>query len=182
MEKRPACSANIPRPSRSAFTAAASWRANKRYSRIPAISGSGFPGASARRNQPSSFDAAIAGNPLAAIGDKFSLPTSSSDLGEWGERLIDTKVEGVIHACNPGEPVSWQGMAEFIVREMAKRGVIPECPPVTAQTLEETSAFRAPRPRFSCMDTAKLATLLGKPLRPWKDALAEHIALRCAAR
>lgn len=128
------------------------------------------------------FDAALAGKPLAAIGDKFSLPTSTTDLAEWVERLIDTKVEGVIHACNPGEPVSWQGMAEFIVREMAKRGVIPECPQVTAQTLEETSAFRAPRPRFSCMDTAKLATLIGKPLRPWKDALAEHIALRCAAR
>lgn len=128
------------------------------------------------------FDAALAGKPLAAIGDKFSLPTCTTDLAEWVEGLMDAKTEGIIHACNPGEPVSWQGMAEFIVREMVKRGVIRECPTVTAQTLEEMAAFRAPRPRFTCMDTAKLSTILGRPLRHWRDALAEHIALRCAAR
>jgi dTDP-4-dehydrorhamnose reductase len=128
------------------------------------------------------FDAALAGKPLAAIGDKFSLPTCTTDLAEWVDGLIEAKAAGIIHACNPGEPVSWQGMAEFVVREMEKRGVIRERPPVTAQTLGEMAAFRAPRPRFTCMDTAKLATILGRPLRPWQVALAEHVALRCAAR
>lgn len=128
------------------------------------------------------FDAALAGRPLAAVADKLSLPTCTGDLAQWVERLLDTDAEGLLHACNTGPAVSWHGMAEFVVREMAKRGVLPAVPPVEAQALAGMAAFRAPRPRFTAMDNSRLASLLGTPLRPWPEAMAEHVALRCASR
>lgn len=127
------------------------------------------------------FDSALAGKPLAAVADKLSLPTSTADLSAWVAELLETRAEGLLHACNPGTPVSWHGMAGFVLREMVKRGVLPEVPPVAEQTLAGMAAFRAPRPRFTAMDASRLAATLGHPLRPWPEALAEHVALRCAA-
>jgi dTDP-4-dehydrorhamnose reductase len=126
------------------------------------------------------FDTALAGGPLAAVADKLSLPTCTSDLAQWVAQLLETDAEGLLHACNSGTPVSWHGMAEFVVREMAKRGVLPVTPPVAAQSLASMTSFRAPRPRFTAMDTSRLASLLGSPPRPWMEAMAEHVALRCA--
>lgn len=128
------------------------------------------------------FDDALAGKPLAAVADKFSRPTSASDLAEWVEALLDTDAAGLVHACNPGNPVTWHGMATFVTGEMVKRGVIDRAPEIAEQFLAEMPSFRAPRPRFTAMDTRRLAAILGRPLRPWTEALAEHVALRCAAR
>lgn len=128
------------------------------------------------------FDAALAGKPLAAVADKFSLPTCTTDLAEWVEALLETDAEGVLHACNPGTPVTWHGMAGFIVGEMVKRGLLPRAPEIAERTLADMPSFRAARPRFTAMDTSRLARLLGRPLRPWTEALAEHVALRCASR
>ena len=128
------------------------------------------------------FDAALAGQPLAAVIDKLSLPTSTVDLAEWVEKLLQTDATGLLHACNPGPAVSWHGLAQAVVREMHARGVLDELPDVRPLTLAEMSAFRADRPRFTQLDTRRLATLSGQPLRPWPVALAEHVALRCASR
>ena len=127
------------------------------------------------------FDNALAGKPLAAVADKLSLPTSTIDLSQWVAALLETPAEGLLHACNPGPPVSWHGMAETVVREMVQRGLLTEAPPVAAQSLASMTAFRAPRPRFTAMDSSRLAATLGRPLRPWPEALAEHVALRGAA-
>jgi dTDP-4-dehydrorhamnose reductase len=128
------------------------------------------------------FDSALAGKPLASVADKFSLPTYTTDLAHWISLLLATKAEGILHACNPGEPVSWHSLGNAVVREMTACGVIPECPEITAQTLAEMSAFRAPRPRFTTMDTQRLESILGIPLRPWPEALAEHVRCRCGVR
>jgi dTDP-4-dehydrorhamnose reductase len=126
------------------------------------------------------FDAARAGQPLAAVEDKVSLPTYTTDLAEWTDGLIDHKTSGIIHACNPGNPVSWHGMAEAVVREMTACGVIGACPDVTARKLDEVPDFRAARPRFTAMDTGRLSSLLGTALRPWPEAVANHVRNRCS--
>lgn len=126
------------------------------------------------------FDAARTGQPLAAVEDKVSLPTFTTDLAEWTDRLIDHETSGIIHACNPGNPVSWHGMAEAVVREMTACGVIGECPDVTPQKLDEVPDFRATRPRFTAMDTGRLSSLIGTALRPWPEAVANHVRNRCA--
>jgi dTDP-4-dehydrorhamnose reductase len=126
------------------------------------------------------FDAALAGKPLAAVADKFSLPVSTGDLAEWMERLIEGKATGVIHACNSGDPITWHDMATAVVGEMAKCGRLAEIPPVRKQNLSEMTFFRATRPRFTAMDTGRLAAFLGHPPRPWREALAEHVRRRCS--
>jgi dTDP-4-dehydrorhamnose reductase len=129
------------------------------------------------------FDAALAGHPLAAIADKLSLPTSTPDLSHWVEALLETDARGILHACNSGIPISWHGLAEFVVREMTVRGVLESCPDVAEQILAEMPMFRARRPRFTVMDNHRLSALLGQAaLRPWPEALAEHVALRGASR
>lgn len=127
-------------------------------------------------------DAALAGRPLAAVADKLSLPTFTSDLAGWVEGLLDVEAEGIVHACNPGAPVSWHGLASFVVREMTACGIIDRCPEIAEQTLAEMPAFRALRPRFTAMDTDRLSTLLGQSPRPWPEALAEYVRGRCAGR
>lgn len=126
------------------------------------------------------FDGALARKPLSVVADKFSLPTCTTDLAHWISDLLETDASGVLHACNPGEPVSWHGMAEFVVREMTARGVLQNCPEVEKLLLDEITFFRARRPRYTVMDTTRLSKLIGG-LRPWPEALAEHVRNRCAA-
>jgi dTDP-4-dehydrorhamnose reductase len=124
------------------------------------------------------FDAALAGRPLVAVADKFSLPTCSGDLATWMERLVALKTTGVVHACNSGEPVSWHGMATTVVGEMVACGALTEIPEIQKQALAGIAAFRAVRPRFTAMDTRRLSEILGQPPRHWREALAEHVRYR----
>ena len=126
------------------------------------------------------FDTALAGKPLAAVADKFSLPVSTSDLAEWMEQLIVRKTTGVIHACNSGEPVSWHDMAVAVVEEMAACGILSGVPPVEKQSLSEITFFRAVRPRYTAMATTRLTATLGHAPRPWREALSEHVRSRCS--
>jgi dTDP-4-dehydrorhamnose reductase len=125
------------------------------------------------------FDAGRAQKPLAAIADKLSLPTCSTDLARWVEILLETDAQGILHACNPGPPVSWHGMAECVVREMTHCGLLDACPVVAPLKLDEMPSFRAKRPRFTVMDPSRLSRITGG-LRPWPEALAEHVRARRA--
>ena len=126
------------------------------------------------------IDAALAGKPLAAVADKWALPTFTEDLADWVAALLETDASGLLHACNPGDPVSWHGMALAALREMVSCGALSGCPDVQALTLAELPIFRAERPRHTAMDVTRLESLMGKPLRPWTEALAEHVRDRCA--
>ena len=126
------------------------------------------------------FDNALAGQPLEAIADKYSLPAFTTDLATWMEVLISRKTEGIVHACNSGEPVSWHGMACAVVEEMRAAGVIASLPEITALELENVKAFRAARPRFTAMDTRRLAMELGTAPRHWREAITAYVHDRCA--
>jgi len=128
------------------------------------------------------FDAALAGRPLAAIADKYSLPVFTKDLAQWMERLVDHKTTGILHACNSGQPVSWHDMATAVAEEMVAFGVLAQMPDIQQQALDEMPSFRAVRPRFTAMDTDRLTELLGHPPRPWREALGEYIRHRCSPR
>ncbi len=125
------------------------------------------------------FDKALASQPLAAIADKLSLPVLTTDLAQWTEKLLGSDASGILHACNPGEAVSWHGMARHVVREMTACGVLRSCPEIAELTLAEMTTFRARRPRFTAMDTSRLSRLIGEPLRTWPEALADHVRARC---
>jgi dTDP-4-dehydrorhamnose reductase len=126
------------------------------------------------------FDHALAGQPLAAVADKFSLPVFTQDLSRWVECLIEQKSIGIFHACNSGDPVSWHDLATAVIEEMVARGVISSLPDIRKQTLHEMTSFRAKRPRFTAMSTQRLTKILGHAPRPWREALAEYVACRCS--
>ncbi|MEO5917067.1 MAG: NAD(P)-dependent oxidoreductase [Luteolibacter sp.] len=128
------------------------------------------------------FDDALAGRPIAAVADKFSLPVLTTDLAEWLDCLIDRKTTGIIHACNSGEPVSWHDMAIAVVEEMKSIGLLSAIPSVERQKLSEMASFRAARPRHSSLATHRLTEILGHPPRPWREALAEHVRQRSLLR
>lgn len=127
---------------------------------------------------------ALAGRPLRAVADKFSLPTFTKDLADWMERLLAAGVPaGVFHACNRGDqPVSWHDLAQEVVAFLAERRLIDAATPVEAVLLAEVPAFRAPRPRHTAMSTGRLAGLLGGPPRDWRIALREHLGAHFISR
>lgn len=99
----------------------------------------------------------MAGEPLSAISDKYSLPT---DVEELAPMLVDaaaTNLDGVVQACASGEPVSWYDMAERAVR--AARGIRPDLaePVIRRQELGGIPFFRERRPHHTAMSNARLA-------------------------
>ena len=119
--------------------------------------------------------AALAGRPLAAVADKFSLPAFTTDLAAWVMAVAKSDLTGVVHACNSGEPVSWHGLAAAVVAELHDSGQLATRPVIAAQALAEMVAFRAVRPRYTAMATPRLTKLLGSPPRPWREALADYL-------
>jgi dTDP-4-dehydrorhamnose reductase len=81
--------------------------------------------------------------------------------------LGTTDASGIVHAVNSGT-TSWHGFASEIVRLL---GAEVEVVPVTTEDFPRP----APRPAYSVLDTSLLASLLGRPMPPWQDALARYL-------
>lgn len=121
-------------------------------------------------------DSALCGEPIAGICDKTCMPTYTKDLVAWTGALLESELPNeVIHACNSGEPISWHGMAEFILEYLYEKGVITSQPEVERQYLEEFEFFRAYRPRHTAMATNRLAEIIGSRPRSWQDAMKQHV-------
>jgi len=127
------------------------------------------------------LERALAGQELAAVADKFSRPTFTGDLCEWVGAWLDAGTPaGCFHACNGGPVTSWHGMALEILACLADRGIAT--PPLKALALDEMTAFRAPRPRHTAMETRRLEALLGKAPRDWREAMRDHLESRLISR
>lgn len=123
----------------------------------------------------------IAGERLAAVSDKYSLPTYTPDLCEWVSAWLDGDCPGgVFHACNSGSPVSWHGIAMEISAILAGCGM--QVPYVHALALEEMTEFRAVRPRHTAMATDRLEGLLGRTPRSWREAISDHVRTALISR
>ncbi len=82
---------------------------------------------------------------------------------------MEAGARGVLHLVNPGA-VTWCGLA----REAARlRGLDPDRvrPAATAEV-----GRPAPRPSYSVLDPGRARERYGVALRPWPEALAEHVA------
>jgi len=122
---------------------------------------------------------ALAGKPLAAVADKYSLPTYTGDLADWVEELLSKGFPpGILHACNSGDPVTWHDLARATVDFLHEWGCLPEIPEVRALSISDIPTFRAERPRHTAMSTERLTGLLGWRPRDWRDALKAHLADR----
>jgi len=112
--------------------------------------------------------AARGGRELRVVDDQRGSPTYAPDLARAILDLVESGAEGTLHAVNSGV-ATWHDLAAEAVK---LAGI--DVPVVRVSTSEYPRP--APRPAYSVLSTAKLETTLGRPMRPWREALAECVA------
>ncbi len=102
---------------------------------------------------------AAAGQPLAAVADKYSMPTDAADIARAVLALAASPYRGVIHLCSGGQPMSWWDCAAAALAESARMGCLPAGLLPEKQALDAVPFFREKRPRYTAMDNARLRGL-----------------------
>jgi dTDP-4-dehydrorhamnose reductase len=117
--------------------------------------------------------AACSNGRLRLVTDEVATPTLTTDLAAAIAKLIETREFGTYHLANAAE-CSRMEWAEEVLR-LAGVEV-----PIEATTLAE---FNSPvrKPRRSTLANHRAAAL-GITLRPWQDALREHMRAAAGAR
>lgn len=108
---------------------------------------------------------------ISVVADQYGSPTLANDLAEALLRLAQTEQYGTYHCTNAGV-CSWFELASAAV-DIA--GIPCEKEAITTEEYRRRFPQSARRPMYSALDNAKIAGVLGKPLRPWRDALEEFI-------
>lgn len=120
---------------------------------------------------------ALAGLPLEAVEDKFSLPTSLTTISRAVEAFLAMEESGgVYHLCDSGEPVSWREYAQGTLDAAACLGLDLKTTNVQGIGMASLAAFRDPRPVHTAMDNAKLSALLGGSIPDWRQTLADYLS------
>jgi dTDP-4-dehydrorhamnose reductase len=115
-------------------------------------------------------NAARAGKPLAVVNDQFGSPTYAPDLAQAIVDLLDAGQTGIWHSTNSGE-ITWWDFANGILEEF---GVPREIKPISSADWMKIKPDSAYRPPYTVLDISGIAKLTGKPMRPWREALADY--------
>src|SRR5437762_2740468 len=102
------------------------------------------------------------GGPLRVVNDQWMTPTYTVDAAQAIVRLALGDSTGIVHVTNPG-CCTWHAFAAEAVRLV---GLSVAVEPVPASTY----ASKARRPRNSALHAGRLASLVGAPLRSWREA------------
>lgn len=108
---------------------------------------------------------------ISVVADQFGSPTFANDLAEVLLQLAQTEQYGTYHCTNAGV-CSWFELASAAV-DIA--GISCEKEAITTEEYRRRFPQSARRPMYSALDNTKIAGVLGKPLRPWRDTLEEFI-------
>ena len=120
------------------------------------------------------LDAARAGKPLRVVNDQHGSPTFTFDLAEATLDLIAAGARGLFHATNGGE-TTWFGFAKAVCECFH---VTPsELSPITAEDWTKLKPDSARRPIYSVLDLSRLEQAIGRPMRPWQEALRDYCAV-----
>ncbi len=123
---------------------------------------------------------ALSGHEVAAIADKWSVPTSVDDVADWLEQLMIQcpTASGILHVCNSGQ-ATWHEYAETTLQLAHELGLICNVPMVKRQALDGFAGFLAKRARYTVMSNERLAGWIGRVPRTWQEALKESLAKAC---
>lgn len=105
---------------------------------------------------------------MVMVTDEISSPTYARDLAVAIARLISTPLYGLYHLTNEG----YCSRYEFAKKVLALAGR-PEVPVHPIQLKDYSRPSRPPP--FSALRNYCAATALGITLRPWEEALEEHL-------
>jgi len=105
---------------------------------------------------------------LRVVHDQVGSPTSTLELAPALWDVLRARASGVFHAACEGR-ASWY---EFACATLELAGSHTPIHPCT------TAEFPRParRPAYSVLDCATLSALRGRPLKPWREALADFLA------
>src|SRR5262249_50762118 len=110
--------------------------------------------------------------PLRVVGDQVFSPTYAPDLAAALLSLVESGARGLFHVTNTGQ-CSWHELAEF--------GLARARLDVTVERIQAKDlGLPAARPPFSVLENARSRAMGLRALRPWPDAVAEHIGGRGA--
>ncbi len=119
----------------------------------------------------------LRGEPVRAVDDKFGSPTFTLDAAGALRSLFDPSVPGgVYHLCNSGV-CSWRDWAQQAIDAAADIGVAVTTRHVEPLKLVDIPAMIAPRPVYTAMSCTRIETLLGAPLRGWREAVGDYVRL-----
>lgn len=119
------------------------------------------------------LEAARAGKPLRVVEDEWGCPTYTPDLAEGLWRLLETNATGIVHLTNTGAC----SRLELATAALAAAG-LADVELIGIRAEEWPSPTR--RPRHAVLASERLHTLGLKPLRPWREALADYVIWLCA--
>jgi len=106
---------------------------------------------------------------LKVVNDQMGSPTYAPDLAEAIVELAGRAATGLVHVTNH-ETCTWHAFATEIVR---LAGLVTPVDPCT------TAEFPRParRPAYSVLDNSRYVSMVGRPLRPWREAIAEFMKM-----
>ncbi len=120
---------------------------------------------------------ALRGEPVRAVADKWSSPTYTVDVADALPALFDPDAPGgIYHVCNRGV-CTWQEWAQAGLDAALALGLPVKTRKVEPLRLADIAAMVARRPVYSPMTCARIEELLGRPLRPWQEAVAAYVRL-----
>jgi len=106
---------------------------------------------------------------LSVVDDQRGSPTSTLELAPALWDVLRRGAVGVYHAACEGS-CTWYELARAVFEIRGVDVVVRPC---------TTAEFPRParRPRYSVLDCGRLTALRGRPLAPWREALARFLAL-----
>lgn len=104
---------------------------------------------------------------LRVVHDQVGSPTSTLDLAGFAVDLLRLGASGLFHAVNAGR-ASWCDLAAEAV---TMAGLPCHVVPIASSEYPQ----KAIRPRYSVLDTSKLASAIGRAPRPWIASFREYI-------
>jgi dTDP-4-dehydrorhamnose reductase len=113
---------------------------------------------------------ARAGKPLRVVNDQIGRPTLTDDLAARALDLVERGAMGIYHLANAGE-TNW---FDFAAATLKAFGLSADLRPITSADWAVEHPESAHRPRYSVLDTSAAEALIGRPMRPWQEALATY--------
>ena len=99
----------------------------------------------------------------------------AADGAFWTRQLVEAGRTGLFNLVNPGK-TSWEEFARTALAQMQLLGLSPACTQIEEVPYDQIGPGWSKRPRFSCLDAAKLAATVPPGPRPWREALGEFLA------
>ena len=99
----------------------------------------------------------------------------AADGAFWTRQLIEAGQTGLLNLVNPGG-TSWEEFAQATLVQMNALGLAPRCGEIQTVPYEQFGPGWAKRPRYSCLDAGKLASVLPPGPRTWREGLGEFLS------